>query len=131
MDSLELMSLKDYAEIYGCGLSPLYRKIKRNNEQLKEHIFKVGGKKMIDKYAQEFLKPSTTLIKEQEKQIEELSKIVGEKSKKLKHREKETRIKILEKENEKLLERINKYEIEISNLKKMINNIKQILEKYN
>ena len=130
MDSLELISLKDYAEMQGCGLSPLYRKIKRNKEQLGEHIWKVGGKKMIDKYAQEFLKPSTVIIREQEKQIESLSGIVEKKKEQEEEQQDNyTKIKRLERDNETYIKQLNKYEAKIENLEEIIEQNNNYIEK--
>lgn len=51
------MTIKEFCEKYDCDLSGIYKKIKRKNNELNEHIVKVGKTLIIDEYAEKILKP--------------------------------------------------------------------------
>lgn len=58
-ESLEkLMTVKEYAEKMHVSRQSVNSKINRHSEELKNHIFIINGKKMIDGFAQNFLKPT-------------------------------------------------------------------------
>lgn len=58
-ESLEkLMTVKEYAEEMHVSRQSVNSKINRHKEELKNHIFIINGKKMLDEFAQDFLKPT-------------------------------------------------------------------------
>ena len=58
-ESLEkLMTVKEYAEKMHVSRQSVNSKINRHSEELKNHIFIINGKKMLDEFAQDLLKPT-------------------------------------------------------------------------
>lgn len=58
-ESLEkLMTVKAYAEEMHVSRQSVNSKINRHSEELKNHIFIINGRKMLDEFAQDFLKPT-------------------------------------------------------------------------
>ena len=58
-ESLEkIMTVKEYAEKMHVSRQSVNSKINRHKEELKNHIFIINGKKMLDEFAQDFLKPT-------------------------------------------------------------------------
>ena len=58
-ESLEkLMTIKEYAEKMHVSRQSVNSKINRHLEELKNHIFIINGRKMLDEFAQDFLKPT-------------------------------------------------------------------------
>ena len=60
MDESEemLMTVKEYAEKMHVSRQSVNSKINRHNEELKNHIFIINGRKVLDGFAQDFLKPT-------------------------------------------------------------------------
>lgn len=60
MDESEekLMTVKEYATEQHVSRQSVNSKINRHKEELKNHIFIINGKKMLDEFAQDFLKPT-------------------------------------------------------------------------
>ena len=54
----KLMTIKEYAEEMHVSRQSVNSKINRHSEELKNHIFIINGRKMIDGFAQDFLKPT-------------------------------------------------------------------------
>ena len=54
----KLMTVKEYAEKMHVSRQSVNSKINRHKEELKSHIFIISGRKMLDGYAQDFLKPT-------------------------------------------------------------------------
>lgn len=54
----KLMAVKEYATEQHVSRQSVNSKINRHKEELKNHIFIINGKKMIDEFAQDFLKPT-------------------------------------------------------------------------
>ena len=52
------MTVKEYAEEMHVSRQSVNSKINRHKEELKNHIFIINGKKMLDEFAQDFLKPT-------------------------------------------------------------------------
>lgn len=69
-----MVSIKEYCEINNCTFSLIYRKIRNNYPELKEHIEKRDGVIMLDEYAQELLMPKNVIIGKLNERIEELEK---------------------------------------------------------
>ena len=58
-ESLEkIMTVKEYAEKMHVSRQSVNSKINRHSEELKNHIFIINGRKMLDEFAQDFLKPT-------------------------------------------------------------------------
>ena len=58
-ESLEkIMTVKEYAEKMHVSRQSVNSKINRHKEELKNHIFIINGRKMLDEFAQDFLKPT-------------------------------------------------------------------------
>lgn len=58
-ESLEkIMTVKEYAEEMHVSRQSVNSKINRHKEELKNHIFIINGRKMLDEFAQDFLKPT-------------------------------------------------------------------------
>ena len=54
----KLMTIKEYAEKMHVSRQSVNSKINRHSEELKNHIFIINGRKMLDSFAQDFLKPT-------------------------------------------------------------------------
>lgn len=54
----KLMTIKEYAEKMHVSRQSVNSKICRNSEELKNHIFIINGRKVLDSFAQDFLKPT-------------------------------------------------------------------------
>ena len=54
----KLMTIKEYAEKMHVSRQSVNSKISRHSEKLKSHVFTVNGRKVIDGFAQDFLKPT-------------------------------------------------------------------------
>ena len=52
------MTVKEYAEKMHVSRQSVNSKINRHKEELKNHIFIINGRKMLDEFAQDFLKPT-------------------------------------------------------------------------
>lgn len=52
------MTIKEYADKNHVSRQSVNSKINRHKEELKGHVFKANGRKVIDEFAQDFLKPS-------------------------------------------------------------------------
>ena len=58
-ESIEkLMTIKEYAEKMHISRQSVNSKINRHSEELKNHIFIINGRKVLDGFAQDFLKPT-------------------------------------------------------------------------
>ena len=54
----KLMTIKEYAEKMHVSRQSVNSKINRHSEELKNHIFIINGRKVLDSFAQDFLKPT-------------------------------------------------------------------------
>ena len=54
----KLMTIKEYAEKMHVSRQSVNSKINRHSEELKNHIFIINGRKMLDEFAQDILKPT-------------------------------------------------------------------------
>ena len=54
----KLMTVKEYAEEMYVSRQSVNSKINRHKEELKNHILIINGRKMLDEFAQDFLKPT-------------------------------------------------------------------------
>ena len=54
----KLMTIREYAEEMHVSRQSVNSKINRHSEELKNHIFIINGRKVIDGFAQDFLKPT-------------------------------------------------------------------------
>ena len=54
----KLMTVKEYAEKMHISRQSVNSKINRHSEELKNHVFTVNGRKVLDGFAQDFLKPT-------------------------------------------------------------------------
>ena len=54
----KLMTVKEYATEQHVSRQSVNSKINRHSEELKNHIFIINGRKVIDGFAQDFLKPT-------------------------------------------------------------------------
>ena len=54
----KLMTVKEYAEEMYVSRQSVNSKINRHKEELKNHILIINGRKMLDGFAQDFLKPT-------------------------------------------------------------------------
>ena len=54
----KLMTIKEYAEKMHVSRQSVNSKINRHSEELKSHIFIINGRKVLDGFAQNFLKPT-------------------------------------------------------------------------
>ena len=54
----KLMTVKEYAEEMHVSRQSVNSKINRHSEELKNHIFIINGRKMLDEFVQDFLKPT-------------------------------------------------------------------------
>ena len=54
----KLMTVKEYAEEMYVSRQSVNSKINRHSEELKNHVFTVNGRKVLDGFAQDFLKPT-------------------------------------------------------------------------
>lgn len=54
----KLMTIKEYAEKMHVSRQSVNSKINRHKEELKNHILIINGRKMLDEFAQDFLKPT-------------------------------------------------------------------------
>ena len=54
----KLMTVKEYAEEMYVSRQSVNSKINRHKEELKNHIFIINGRKVLDGFAQDFLKPT-------------------------------------------------------------------------
>ena len=54
----KLMTIREYAEKMQVSRQSVNSKINRHSEELKNHIFIINGRKMLDEFAQDILKPT-------------------------------------------------------------------------
>lgn len=54
----KLMTIREYAEKMHVSRQSVNSKINRHSEELKNHIFIIKGRKVLDSFAQDFLKPT-------------------------------------------------------------------------
>ena len=54
----KLMTVKEYAEEMYVSRQSVNSKINRHSEELKDHVFIINGRKVLDSFAQDFLKPT-------------------------------------------------------------------------
>ena len=54
----KLMTIKEYAEKMHASRQSVNSKINRHSEELKDHVFIINGRKVLDSFAQDFLKPT-------------------------------------------------------------------------
>ena len=54
----KLMTIREYAEKIHVSRQSVNSKINRHSEELKNHIFIINGRKVLDGFAQDFLKPT-------------------------------------------------------------------------
>ena len=54
----KLMTIREYAEKMHVSRQSVNSKISRHSEELKNHIFIINGRKVLDGFAQDFLKPT-------------------------------------------------------------------------
>lgn len=54
----KFMTIKEYAEKMHVSRQSVNSKINRHKEELKNHIFIINGRKMLDEFAQDLLKPT-------------------------------------------------------------------------
>ena len=54
----KLMTIKEYAEKMHVSRQSINSKINRHSEELKNHIFIINGRKVLDSFAQDILKPT-------------------------------------------------------------------------
>ena len=54
----KLMTIREYADKMHVSRQSVNSKINRHMEHLKNHIFIINGRKMLDEFAQDFLKPT-------------------------------------------------------------------------
>ena len=54
----KLMTIKEYAEEMHVSRQSVNSKINRHSEELKNHVFIINGRKVLDSFAQDFLKPT-------------------------------------------------------------------------
>ena len=54
----KMITVKEYAEKMHVSRQSVNSKINRHSEELKNHIFIINGRKMLDGFAQDFLKPT-------------------------------------------------------------------------
>ena len=55
----KLMTIREYADKMNVSRQSVNSKINRHMEHLKNHIFIINGRKVLDGFAQDFLKPTT------------------------------------------------------------------------
>lgn len=53
----KLMTIREYAEEMHVSRQSVNSKINRHSEELKDHVFIINGRKVLDSFAQDFLKP--------------------------------------------------------------------------
>lgn len=54
----KLMTIKEYAEKMHVSRQSVNSKINRHSEELKDHVFIINDRKVLDSFAQDFLKPT-------------------------------------------------------------------------
>ena len=54
----KMITVKEYAEKMHVSRQSVNSKINRHSEELKNHIFIINGRKVLDSFAQDFLKPT-------------------------------------------------------------------------
>ena len=54
----KLMTIREYAEEMHVSRQSVNSKINRHSEELKNHVFIINGRKVLDGFAQDFLKPT-------------------------------------------------------------------------
>ena len=54
----KLMTIREYAEEMHVSRQSVNSKINRHSEELKDHVFIINGRKVLDSFAQDFLKPT-------------------------------------------------------------------------
>ena len=54
----KLMTIREYAEEMHVSRQSVNSKINRHSEELKDHVFIINGRKVLDGFAQDFLKPT-------------------------------------------------------------------------
>lgn len=72
----KLMTIKEYAEKMHVSRQSVNSKINRHSEELKDHVFIINGRKVLDSFAQDFLKPTkdnSLLISKNAKLVDLLS----------------------------------------------------------
>ena len=52
------MTIREYAEKMHVSRQSVNSKINRHSEELKDHVFIINGRKVLDEFAQDFLKPT-------------------------------------------------------------------------
>ena len=52
------MTIREYAEKMHVSRQSVNSKINRHSEELKNHVFIINGRKVLDSFAQDFLKPT-------------------------------------------------------------------------
>lgn len=77
--SNDIISVKAYAEKNNISQQAVYKKIRRNSDRLKGHIYKQNGKMMFDSFAQEQLKPDDVNFTLAEK-VKNLDNLLADKS---------------------------------------------------
>lgn len=72
----KLMTIREYAEKMHVSRQSVNSKINRHSEELKDHVFIINGRKVLDSFAQDFLKPTkdnSLLISKNAKLVDLLS----------------------------------------------------------
>lgn len=54
----KLMTIREYAEEMHVSRQSVNSKINRHSEELKDHVFIINGRKVLDSFAQGILKPT-------------------------------------------------------------------------
>ena len=54
----KMITVKEYAEKMHVSRQSVNSKINRHSEELKDHVFIINGRKVLDSFAQDFLKPT-------------------------------------------------------------------------
>lgn len=54
----KMITVKEYAEKMQVSRQSVNSKINRHSEELKDHVFIINGRKVLDSFAQDFLKPT-------------------------------------------------------------------------
>ena len=72
----KLMTIREYAEKMHVSRQSVNSKINRHSEELKDHVFIINGRKVLDSFAKDFLKPTkdnSLLISKNAKLVDLLS----------------------------------------------------------
>ena len=75
----KLMTIKEYAEEMHVSRQSVNSKINRHKEELENHIFIINGRKVLDGFAQDFLKPTkdNALLSNKNTELENLLSIAN------------------------------------------------------